>query len=217
MNIQLALDRLAIERAIAIARQAAPYVQRIEVGTSLIKQFGMDGVRSVRRAFPDHVIVADLKTFDNAAYEFDMCFDAGADEATVMGAAPPVTVEAFLNAAARRGKQAIIDLLHTSEEEGERLAAYRDAVFCVHVSKDEQESAGGSAQTAAGERSPLLRLKRQGLRTAVAGGITLEALRRLGPLRPDIAIVGSAIAQADDPAAAARAFQAMATLCANEG
>jgi len=208
LNIQLALDRFEIERAIAIARLAAPYVQWIEVGTSMIKQFGMDSVRAVRRAFPDHIVVADMKTFDNAAYEFDMCFDAGADAATVMGAAPPITVEACMNVGARRGKRVMIDLLQTTEEEQVLLTAYRDAVFCVHVSKDEQElAAGGGTLACAGERSPLLRLKRQGLLTAVAGGITLDALPGLTALRPDVVIVGSAITLADDPAGAAGAFQ----------
>lgn len=206
MNIQLALDRFEIERAIAIARQAAQYVQWIEVGTSMIKQFGMDSIRAVRRAFPDHVVVADTKTFDNAAYEFGMCFDAGADAATVMGAAPPVTVEACMNVGARRGKRVVIDLLQTTEEEQVLLTAYRDAVFCVHVSKDEQELGGGGTLACAGERSPLPRLKRQELLTAVAGGITLDALPGLTALRPDVVIVGSAITQADDPAGAARAF-----------
>jgi 3-hexulose-6-phosphate synthase len=60
-------------------------------------------VKPIKKAFPDKIIVADMKTFDNAKYEFELCFQAGADVATVMGAAPLVTVEACMDAAIQFG------------------------------------------------------------------------------------------------------------------
>ncbi|WP_025698066.1 orotidine 5'-phosphate decarboxylase / HUMPS family protein, partial [Paenibacillus forsythiae] len=89
MKIQLALDRMSIEEAADMVRRTEPYIDWIEVGTSLIKEFGMASVEALKREFPHKTIVADMKTFDNAQYEFELCFGAGADVATVMGAAPP--------------------------------------------------------------------------------------------------------------------------------
>ncbi|MGA9173277.1 MAG: orotidine 5'-phosphate decarboxylase / HUMPS family protein, partial [Thermoactinomyces sp.] len=99
MKLQLALDRLTVSEAIKIADQVKAEVDWIEVGTSLIKEYGMSSVKALREAFPDHIIVADMKTFDNAAYEMEICFAAGADVATVMGAAPVETIELCFNVA----------------------------------------------------------------------------------------------------------------------
>ncbi|TDT62880.1 orotidine 5'-phosphate decarboxylase / HUMPS family protein [Fonticella tunisiensis] len=86
MQIQLAIDRVSIERAKEIGREACPYVDIIEVGTSLIKDFGMNSIRELKETFPDKVILADIKTIDEGAYEFKAAYNSGADIATVMGA-----------------------------------------------------------------------------------------------------------------------------------
>jgi 3-hexulose-6-phosphate synthase len=205
VHIQLALDRLTIEQAIAVAKRVSAYIDWIEVGTSLIKEFGMESVKAIRQAFPDHMIVADTKTFDNAIYEFEMCYAAGADIVTVMGAAPRLTVEASMNVAVKRGKLAMIDLLHTTEEQVKWLSAYSEAVFCLHVSKDEQEMRGGAQGANTVPESLLQGTKRK---LAFAGGITADSLVKLMSFEPYAAIVGSAITQAKNPVLAARAFTA---------
>ncbi|MNB72894.1 3-hexulose-6-phosphate synthase [compost metagenome] len=166
MNIQLALDRMSIQEAIDMARLTEPYIDWIEVGTSLIKEFGMASVEAMNREFPHKVIVADVKTFDNAKYEFELCYKAGADVATVMGAAPPVTVSLCLETARTWGRQVMIDLLHTTPEEQAALSRWQEAVHCLHVSKDQQEG-GGSRLTGPGAYGAA-----RGARGAVtAGGI----------------------------------------------
>lgn len=185
MNIQLALDRMSIQEAIDMARLTEPYIDWIEVGTSLIKEFGMASVEAMKREFPHKVIVADVKTFDNAKYEFELCYKAGADVATVMGAAPPVTVSLCLETARTWGRQVMIDLLHTTPEEQEALSRYREAVHCLHVSKDQQEG-GGSRLTGPGAYGAA-----RGARGAVAaGGLLTDAPAPGG---------GFASAQADAP------------------
>ncbi|QWU16545.1 3-hexulose-6-phosphate synthase [Paenibacillus sophorae] len=157
MKIQLALDRMSIEEAEDMVRRTEPYIDWIEVGTSLIKEFGMASVEALKREFPHKIIVADMKTFDNAKYEFELCFKAGADVATVMGAAPPVTVGLCAETALRMEKQVMIDLLHTSPEQQRELALYPGAIHCLHVSKDQQEGGGlrlgGAGGADAGHRS----------------------------------------------------------------
>ena len=201
MKIQLALDRLSIEEAIQITREVEKSIDLIEVGTSLIKEFGMNAVSKIREAFPKKTIVGDIKTIDNARYEFDLCFNAGGDIATVMGVSSIHTIEACLNTAAKHGKKAMIDLLNTSDEQKQALRKYNDAIFCEHVSKDQQEELGSQNQgTKPSDFS--------GFQVAAAGGIKLDSIEDLiKSIHPAVVIIGSAITKAEDPSVAAAQFK----------
>ncbi|WP_342044584.1 3-hexulose-6-phosphate synthase [Bacillus sp. OTU530] len=198
MKIQLALDRMTVEEAIEMTRQVEDYVDWVEVGTSLIKEFGTSSIRALKEAFPNKIIVADIKTIDNAKYEFQLCFEAGADLATVMGVAPPVTIETCLHMAAQYDKRVMVDLLNTNEEHIQQLRQYDAAIFCAHVSKDQQEIAGKQTSAHAGIPKSL------SAEWAVAGGISLESLDILAKLSPTVVIIGSAITKAANPKAAAK-------------
>jgi 3-hexulose-6-phosphate synthase len=206
MQLQVAFDRLTLDDAIHIARQVQPHADWIEVGTSLIKEFGMASVRQLRQAVQKAQLLADMKTIDNARYEFDLCFAAGADAATVMGAAPDATIATCVQLAQEQGKQVMIDLLNTSEQRQQALLTYDGAIAGIHVSKDVQESgqAAGQNKSAIAARLPDWAANRP---VSIAGGIRLNDIPALAAQAPDaILIVGSAITQADDPAETARAF-----------
>jgi len=206
MNIQLALDRLTIKEAIEMGNIVREYVDWIEVGTSLIKEFGMESVRELRRAFPEKIIVADIKTFDNARYEFEMCYKAGADVATVMGAAPNVSIDACVKVAHSLNKLVMFDLLNTSTIQLDQLLKYKDAIFCGHVSKDQQEISG-EKQSLNKLNLPQCLLAGEGRKLALAGGITLDSLPKLAEIKPYVVIVGSSITKAINPAKAAEEFK----------
>jgi 3-hexulose-6-phosphate synthase len=196
MKIQLALDRLTIGEAIAIAEKAEQEIDWIEVGTSLIKEFGVKSIEEMKKHFPNKTIVADIKTFDNAKYEFEMCFNAGADIATVMGAAPAVTLDVCSETAKRFERKVMIDLLNAQEENLNYIQQLENVVVCKHISKDQQEhgeKAGWDTQFAQEHQE-----------VAVAGGISLDALADIKKLNPDVLIIGSAISKAADPGKAAR-------------
>ena len=198
MNIQLALDRFSIEEAISMAESVRPYIDWVEVGTSLIKEFGMQSVRAIRQAFPDKTIVADMKTVDNAIYEMELCFSAGADVATVMGAAPQVSIEACLQVAANYKKEIMIDLLNITPQAMKNLTQFQEAIFCAHLSKDLQELSGeteGPTFSSGVSREN---------RMAFAGGITLGTLTSLKESNPFVIIIGSAITKAEDPVMVAK-------------
>jgi 3-hexulose-6-phosphate synthase len=204
MKIQLALDRMKIADAIQLSRTVEDSIDWIEVGTSLIKEFGVVSIQELKQAFPNKTIVADIKTIDNARYEFEMCFEAGADVAIVMGVSPFVTIDACFETAQRYNKKVMIDLLNTSEEQKRALLKYKEAIFCDHVSKDQQEEAG--SQNCGTKESELI--GDAAIEVAVAGGITLESIGKLRKtLNPAVVIIGSAITKAHNPADAAAKFK----------
>lgn len=206
MKIQLALDRMEINEAIELTRKVEDSIDWIEVGTSLIKEFGMTSVREMKQAFPTKTIVADIKTIDNARYEFEKCFEAGADVATVMGVSPQVTIDACMEVAKRYNKIVMIDLLNTTDKQKRDLLKYKEAVFCEHVSKDQQEELGSSHHGAVKSSN----LYDSEMTVAAAGGITFESLDLLRrTLNPSIVIIGSAITKAENPANAAAKFKLM--------
>lgn len=193
-KIQVAFDRLGIEEAIAVAGKCEAAVDWLEVGTSMIKEFGMESVRAFRQAFPQKKILADMKLMDNAAYECELAFAAGADIITVMGAAPRVSIDRTAACARAAGRSYMIDLLEVPEETIKMLAQdFTDAVFCLHASKDAQEA---GQKNAGAERAALL----QGRRIAVAGGIGRETVGGIaGSLQPEVFIVGEAITKSGQP------------------
>ncbi|WP_030254899.1 orotidine 5'-phosphate decarboxylase / HUMPS family protein [Streptomyces violens] len=204
VQLQIALDRMPLARAVRLTEAVAPHADWIEVGTSLIKHFGMRAVTEVAAAAGKVPVLADLKTADDAVFEFTLAYDAGAASATVLGAAADATLDAAVRVAAERGAETVVDLMQTTEERRTALAARlpADVVLAAHVGKD--------AQRAGGNPADLLGPWRHGRRVAVAGGLTAADLPAFtGP--DDIrVIVGSAVTAAADPEAAARALAAAA-------
>ena len=201
MQLQIALDRIPLDRAVALTEAVAPYADWIEMGTSMIKGFGVAGLTAVVAAAGDTPVLADLKTVDDVRFELTMAYDAGARSATVMGLAPAVTLDSAVRVAEERERELVVDLLALTAEQ---IAALADrlppsVVLAPHVGKDLQ--AIGARPT------DLLGPWTHGRRLAIAGGLTaddLPALRDVPGLR---VVVGSAVTKADDPVGAARALR----------
>lgn len=100
--VQISLDLTNVREALdtaAIAVEAG--VDWIEVGTPLVLAEGLHGVRALKKNFPDHPIVVDLKTMDGGYLEAEMMADAGADAVVVMGRAHDATVDCVVAAGAK--------------------------------------------------------------------------------------------------------------------
>lgn len=201
MKIQLAIDRVSLEEANRLAAQVGPLVDIVEVGTSLIKEFGVSSVASVKKSCPNTAVLADLKTMDEGAYEFRCAYRSGADIATVMGGASLPTILACAQVARKEHRDYMIDLMEISEEKIAVLTKeFPDAVFCVHLPAD--RCGAGLKDLLEQVRQPLQDAKR----LALAGGITLDAMGQLDKSRFEIAIVGGAITKAQNPVESAREF-----------
>lgn len=203
MKIQLAIDRVSIEKAKEIAKEAGPYVDIIEVGTALIKDFGMFSVHELRKEFPGRIILADTKTIDEGAYEFTSAFESGADIATVMGAASMDTIRACYETAKSFGKSMMIDLLEIEDKKIQRLVEFSDAIFCIHSPSDSKDQKLRSLLKEFRGKFPKIR------NIAVAGGVNYDTISAIKEAEVDIVIIGGAITKSQNIRKSAESFRGM--------
>ncbi|HET8604765.1 MAG TPA: orotidine 5'-phosphate decarboxylase / HUMPS family protein [Marmoricola sp.] len=193
MELQVALDRIPLEGAVAITAEVAARTDWVEVGTSLVKQFGERGLREVVAAAGDTPVLADLKTADDVRFEFEMAFAAGAHSVTVLGLAPDVSIDLAVTVTGEHDRELVVDLMGLPDRRIEELAARlpHRVRLAPHVSKDAQ-AGGQRVQDLLGPWS-------HGRRLALAGGLTARDLPALADVPELRVIVGSAVTQAPDP------------------
>ncbi len=108
--VQVSLDLTSIDEALATAEIAvAAGVDWLEAGTPLLLAEGLRAVERLRARFPDHPIVADLKTMDGGYLEAEMMAKAGADIVVVMGRAHEATIRRVVDAAGDYGLKVMGD------------------------------------------------------------------------------------------------------------
>lgn len=200
MKLQVAIDRVSVDRAVRIVQALDGQADIIEIGTSLTKEFGLRSLSPILEAAGATPVLADIKTCDEGKYEFDLGFENGFEYLTVMGSASMGTLEACARSAEAHGGTMMIDLLECDEERIGHIGGFRDAVYCLHTSVDAGATADPVAQVRAfKERFPQIR------HIAIAGGIKQQQLADLSREGIDIVIMGSAITKAEDITAACQA------------
>jgi 3-hexulose-6-phosphate synthase len=137
--VQISLDLTSVKDALetaAIAVEAG--VDWIEVGTPLILAEGLHGVRALRKEFPNHPLVVDLKTMDGGYLEAEMMGDAGADAVVVMGQAHDATIIRVCEAGEKFGLLVMGDDLATADRvaEAARLESLGVGMIIHHIGFD---------------------------------------------------------------------------------
>lgn len=204
MKLQLALDDLNMEEALALTESVSESIDIIEIGTPFVYQEGMSAVRAFKKRFPDKEILADMKIMDAGYYEAEEALKAGADYITVLGVTDNLTIKGCIEAAQAYGKEIVVDMICVQDMPGriEELEGLGAHGLAVHVGTDQQ---------AAGKK-PIddLRVMSKYCKRAkisVAGGVTAETTLEYAALNPAVLIVGSGITHAENPADAARAIK----------
>ena len=106
-RVQVSLDLPRLDVALATAEIAVRAgVDWLEAGTPLILGEGLHAVRALHERFPQHAIIADLKTMDAGYLEAEMMFRAGATFVVVMAVAHEHTVHEAVRAARELGEVA---------------------------------------------------------------------------------------------------------------
>jgi 3-hexulose-6-phosphate synthase len=201
-KIQLAIDTITPDQAVALIEKVAPYIDIIEAGTPFIKLHGLGVLKRFRQAAPEKLIVADMKAMDAGAYEATIAFDAGADMMTVLGGTTDDTLRGAVQEANKRGLSVVADLIAVPDKvaRAKQLADLGVHYVGVHTGLDQQ---------AAGE-TPLADLQeiRAAVQTpiAVAGGINVNTIRAIASFAPAIIVIGGSITAAADPVATAKAL-----------
>lgn len=194
MKLQVAIDRVPLAEAISLAKLLDENgADIIEIGTSLIKDYGLESVRQIKANIKQAQILADIKTMDEGEYEFRQFFEAGADYLTVMAAATVETIQVCYQTAQKYQKEIMIDLLGVELKKVQDLCTFEEAVFCLHTSIDTGATKDPVKDVRAFQNEfPVLK------RIAIAGGITTATIAELKKAGLEIVIIGSAITKADD-------------------
>jgi len=193
--LQIALDEVNLDRAVQYAREAvAGGVDWIEAGTPLIKSCGLDAVRVLKKTFPGHTIVADMKTMDTGAFEAEIAIKAGATVVGILGAASDGTFREAAKAARKYGAKVYMDLISVPDKVARAKQA--EALGCAYVALH----MGVDEQMAGAKPLDVLRKVSQAVRipVMVAGGLNTETVGECVKAGASIVIVGGALTKAPD-------------------
>ncbi|MCK4268952.1 MAG: orotidine 5'-phosphate decarboxylase, partial [Methanogenium sp.] len=147
--LQVALDLLELNRAVDIAREAVKGGSDwIEAGTPLIKSEGMNAVRTLRKEFPGHEIIADMKVADTGAIEVEMAAKAGATVVCILADADDSVITEAVRAADLYGVRLMADLINVKDpvaraKELEDLGIH---IINAHVGIDQQMTGRDSVE-----------------------------------------------------------------------
>ncbi|UCG69994.1 MAG: orotidine 5'-phosphate decarboxylase [Thermoplasmata archaeon] len=202
--LQVALDVMNLHRALQIAKEAVlGGVDWIEAGTPLIKSEGLESVRELKRTFPSHTIVADMKTMDVGTVEVEMASKAGADVICIMGVADDATITEAVKAGRRYGSKIMVDLLGSSDpnKRAKDMENFGADFVCLHVGVDQQmkkvEALEDVRKVAEEVNIPV----------ACAGGLNSETAIEVVEAGAMIIIIGSAIIKSPDVTLAAKTLK----------
>ena len=151
MKLQLALDDLNMEEALALTESVREYIDIIEIGTPFVYQEGMKAVEIFKKRFPDKEVLADMKIMDAGYYEAEEALKVGADYVTVLGVTDNLTIKGCIEAAEQYGKEIVVDMICVPDfpkriRELEELGAHG---LAVHVGTDSRQP-GASRLTICG-------------------------------------------------------------------
>lgn len=202
-KLQVAIDLLNTEDAIALAKKVAPYIDIIELGTPLIKSEGLRAITAMKEAFPDKKVFADFKTADAGALEAEMAFKAGADYITILGSVDDATIAGAVAKAKEYSRGVVVDTIGIADRVKRAQEVIKLGVEFVelHAGLDEQAKDGYSIQVLIDEAT------RAGVPVSIAGGVNLNSIERVKKSGAVVAVAGGAIYGAEDPAVAAKALK----------
>jgi 3-hexulose-6-phosphate synthase/6-phospho-3-hexuloisomerase len=206
-KLQIALDLLAIDRAIEISYKVENSgVDILEAGTPLIKSAGIRVVRELKGRFPKKIVLADLKTLDVGRIEVCMAADAGADIVSVSALAPDEVITEALGAAEEKKVLLEADLLGVKDQLNRTFELKKLGVniICVHTAID-QEKSGVKFE----DRLNMVKsiAQERDLVISAAGGLNIGNVGQMVEAGTNIIVVGRAITNSAEPSKVARQFK----------
>ena len=196
--VQVSLDLIDIDEALAMAHTAIRAgVDWLEAGTPFILAEGLHGVRALRSEFPNHPIIADLKTMDGGYLEAQMMAKAGATHVVVMARSHPETIKVVVKAGHDFGVKVMGDNLGCDDmvAGARRLEDLGCDMVIHHIGYDERRGIA-----AAGNRmpNPLDQLKAivdaVSVPVQAVGGLSLEQAIACPSYGAPLVVIGAPLA-----------------------
>ena len=201
--VQVALDMPDLEALKKVVSQL-PRSDRIllEVGTPLVKRYGMEVIREIREFAKDAFVIADLKTLDVGQVEVDLAFNETADAVVVSGLASSSTINKFIYESKRLGIYSSIDMMEVKDPL-EVLKGLDDTpdIVILHRGIDVESKGKTRWQIIQDIKDEFPGKK---ILLSVAGGIREDTAKEALKKGADILIVGRYITQSKDVEKAAR-------------
>ncbi len=210
--VQVALDLIDLPRAVKIAQEAVKGILDetggdiskawVEAGTPLIKSEGMNAIRELRAAFPEHTICADMKIMDAGATEVEIAAKSGANVVFILGCAPDSCISEAVLAGKKYGVKVAADLISVKDpvQRAVELEEMGIDIINIHVGLD-QQVLGVKPIDLVKEISRAISGKAQ---ISAAGGINSETAVQAYEAGADIIIVGGSLYKAKSPEESAR-------------
>lgn len=196
--VQISLDLTDINEAIETARIAVEAgVDWLEAGTPLILAEGLHGVRALRQEFPNHPIVADLKTMDGGYLEAEMMAKAGATHVVVMARAHEETIKVVVQAGRDFGVKVMGDNLGCDDKAAasRRMEELGVDYIVHHTGFDERN---GIAAAGGPRLSPLDDLaavvNAVSIPVQAVGGLTIEEAISMPKHGAPLVVIGAPLA-----------------------
>lgn len=199
--IQVALDLHDLDRAVEVAVAAAQAgVDFIEVGDPLIKAAGVGAVERIKRQVSDVLVVAEMMSADWGQDQVELAVEAGADVVFLIGPATVMSVSAAVHAGRRLGAPILLDVPSAQTTQSWVQEMERAGVdgFSVTTNIDQ----GVRGQQPLGKAQAVRSWTR--LPVAVSGGFSTRDQPIINSTDWDIIVIGRSIAEAVDPARAAK-------------
>jgi len=193
--LQMALDATDIDTALASVDLVADKLDVIEIGTILAFAHGVNSVQIIRKKYPNHIIVCDMKITDASAILSRLAMEAGANWVTVSAAAHIETIRAAKKVIDEFNGEVQIELYgHWTFDDAEAWVDMGITQAIYHRSRD-AELAG--VNWTDDDLDKMKKLSDLGLELSITGGIVPEDLHLFKALSAKSFIAGRALAGAD--------------------
>lgn len=196
MLLQIAFDK---PEHLALMPQVKEFADIVEIGTPVLKRFGISAISTARELCPDVMVLADTKTVDGGQLEADMVFGAGAAFMTVLSCASRATHETVGRRAAAFGATVIVDTITESGKPDllEHGSDFPESFGYVAVHSPTDARLAGNTSTS--HIDAVKQMHERGFRVSLAGGIGPDTLDAVIGVAPEILVVGSAITESANP------------------
>jgi 3-hexulose-6-phosphate synthase len=197
--LQVALDFTDLKPAIEIALKVIEAgADIVEIGTPLVKTWGIQALREIKKIVRENLTLADLKTVDAISLEFIPYASEGANAVTILGIVDDDVIKDAYDMCKSLEIDLVVDMMYVSNpvERAFRLASYGINIVNLHIGVDVQRKRGVSAKQLLKE---VEELAESDIIVSIAGGIKPEDAGHFVRSGARIIVIGSAITKSPDP------------------